>query len=118
MSISISATEWLAAAKHRRTVYPLKGTSKVSDDRVGDIIKDVLSFAPSSYNIQPVRITLVVGDKHKRLWDIVKQEAEPMLKAAGDETWNRMSQRFEMFKAAYGSVRRHSTRLPCLLRDT
>jgi hypothetical protein len=101
---NITTDQWLAAASHRRTVYPLKGTSSVSDDRVKEIIEKVLSFAPSSYNTQPVRITLVTGQKHKQFWDAILNAAEPVFKAISEDLWTTMSPRFEMFKASYGSV--------------
>ncbi|KAI8725576.1 Nitroreductase domain-containing protein [Fusarium sp. LHS14.1] len=104
MSPSISADQFLAAAKHRRTVYGLKDTSPVSDDRIEKIISEVLSFSPSSYNTQPGRITLVLGEKHKQLWDVVIEHAEPILKGAGPGVWDAMGPRFQAFKNAYGSV--------------
>ncbi|KAL7911029.1 Nitroreductase-like protein [Trichoderma velutinum] len=104
MSGKISAEQWLAAAKYRRSVYPLRDTSAVSDDRVADIVKEVLSFAPSSYNTQPVRITLVQGEKHKMLWDIAIEEAEPILKGVSEDVWNSMSRQFQAFRGAHGSV--------------
>ncbi|KAF4439655.1 nitroreductase family, partial [Fusarium albosuccineum] len=39
VSSLISANDWLAAAKHRRTVYGLKGSSALPDSRVEDILK-------------------------------------------------------------------------------
>ncbi|RMJ15064.1 hypothetical protein BHE90_004841 [Fusarium euwallaceae] len=104
MSPSITADQFLAAAKHRRTVYGLKDTSPVSDDRIEKIITEVLSFSPSSYNTQPGRITLVLGEKHKQLWDVVIEAAEPILKGAGPGVWDAMGPRFQAFKNAYGSV--------------
>ncbi|RSL52538.1 hypothetical protein CEP54_010849 [Fusarium duplospermum] len=104
MSPSITADQFLAAGKHRRTVYGLKDTSPVSDDRIENIITEVLSFSPSSYNTQPGRITLVLGEKHKQLWDVVIEAAEPILKEAGPGVWDAMGPRFQAFKNAYGSV--------------
>lgn len=95
---------WLAGAKHRRTVYGLKGTSHVPDSRIEDIIKEVISFSPSSYNTQPGRITLVLGQKHKDLWDSIISTAEPILKAAGPGVWDHMGPTLQAFKNAYGSV--------------
>ncbi|KAJ3522601.1 hypothetical protein NM208_g12787 [Fusarium decemcellulare] len=100
----VSANDWLAAAKHRRTVYGLKGSSALPDSRVEDILKQVLSFAPSSYNTQPVRITLVTGEKHKQFWDEIIAAAEPILKGAGEQVWNTMNGLFQAHKGAYGSV--------------
>lgn len=112
----VSTDQWLAAAKYRRTVYGLKGTSSVSDDRVEEIVKEVLSFAPSSYNTQPVRISIVLGEKHKQFWDIVLKEAEPLLKAAGEAVWAQMSGMLQGHKAAYGSVCYLATPWPTLLQ--
>lgn len=95
---------WLAAAKHRRTVYGLKDTSPVPDGRIEDIVKEVISFSPSSFNTQPGRITLVLGQKHKDLWDDVINVAEPILKAAGPGVWDAMGPAFKAFRNAYGSV--------------
>ena len=103
-SAPLTADQFLAAASHRRSVYGLQGTSKLSDAQVQRIIEQVLSFAPSSYNTQPVRITLITADKHKQFWDVISAAAEPVLKAAGDHVWNHMSGLFAAFRAAYGSV--------------
>ncbi|EHK23065.1 uncharacterized protein TRIVIDRAFT_53817 [Trichoderma virens Gv29-8] len=104
MAPTVTADQFLAAAKHRRTVYGLKSTSAVSDKRVEEIVGQVLSFAPSSYNTQPGRITLVTGEKHKGLWDAIIAAAEPILKGAGEEVWKTMSGIFQAHKGAYGSV--------------
>ncbi|KAK6206095.1 hypothetical protein LQW54_007930 [Pestalotiopsis sp. IQ-011] len=99
---TISADQFLAAAKFRRTVYGLKASSPVPDSRIEEILKEVLSFAPSSYNTQSSRFTLVLGDKHKQFWDIVIKESEDILKGAG--AWDAMLPRFQAFQNAYGSV--------------
>ena len=104
-AVNISTDQWLAAAKHRRTVYGLKGTSAVPDSRVEQIIEQVLSFSPSSYNTQPVRVTLVTGDKHKQFWDTIIEIAQPILQGAGEQVWQTMKGVFESHKASYGSVR-------------
>lgn len=100
----VSTNDWLAAAKYRRSVYGLKSTSKVPDSRVKEIVEEVLAFAPSSYNSQPVRVTLVTGEKHKQFWDIVINIAEPILKGAGEAVWGKMGPLLQSHKASYGSV--------------
>lgn len=104
-STFVSTDDWLNAASHRRTVYGLKGTSSIPDDRVEEIIKKVQSFAPSAYNSQPIRFTLVTGESHKRFWDTVLQAAEPILKSVSEQVWNGMQGFLQTHKAAYGSVR-------------
>ncbi|KAL4865183.1 hypothetical protein BDV12DRAFT_155056 [Aspergillus spectabilis] len=101
---SITAAQWLEAAAYRRSVHNLAGTSGVSDERVEEIISKVLSFAPSSYNTQPVRISLAFGEKHKQLWDVILQTAEPVLKGINPDIWERLGPFLESHRAAYGSI--------------
>ncbi|KAK8128976.1 hypothetical protein PG984_010084 [Apiospora sp. TS-2023a] len=101
----ITTDQFLQAAKYRRSVYALKNTSPVSDARIEQVVQEVLSFAPSSYNTQPVRVTLVLGDKHAQLFDEIIAAAQPFLtQVAGEETWKKMSGLFQGLKGAYGSV--------------
>ncbi|QKX61815.1 uncharacterized protein TRUGW13939_08971 [Talaromyces rugulosus] len=100
----ISTDQWLVAAKLRRSVYNLTGTSSVSDSRIENILQQVLSFAPSSYNTQPVRLNLITGEKHKQFWDTIIKTAEPILKDVGEGIWHTMGALMESQKAAYGSV--------------
>ncbi|KAL5342473.1 Nitroreductase-like protein [Aspergillus crustosus] len=101
---SITTDQWLEAAAYRRTVHSLAGTSSVSDERVKEIVSNVLSFAPSSYNTQPVRISLALGDKHKQLWDVILQTAEPVLTAINPEIWKRLGPFLQSHREAYGSI--------------
>jgi predicted oxidoreductase (fatty acid repression mutant protein) len=101
---SITTDQWLEAAAHRRTVYGVAGTSKVSDARIEEIVSKVLSFAPSSYNTQPVRISLAFGEKHKELWSIIIKEAEPVLKGMNVAIWEKFGPILNSHKNAYGSV--------------
>jgi uncharacterized protein len=100
----ISTDQWLEAASVRRTVYGLKDTCAISDARIEEIVQKVLSFAPSSYNTQPVRIAIVLGDKHKQMWDAIGEQVEPVYKGAGEAVWNAMGPRLQAFRGAYGSV--------------
>ncbi|KAL4765258.1 nitroreductase family protein [Aspergillus foveolatus] len=101
---SITTDQWLEAAAYRRSIRALGGASKVSDERVHEIVAKVLSFAPSSYNTQPVRISLAFGEKHKELWSIILREAEPILKSINPGLWQKLGPLYEVHKAAYGSV--------------
>lgn len=100
----ITTDQFLAAARYRRTVYGLKDTSHVPDSRIEEIVKGVIDFSPSSYNTQPGRYTIVLGEKHKQLWQIVIDSAKPILEGAGPGVWEAMGPRFEGFKNSYGSV--------------
>ncbi|KAK8043137.1 hypothetical protein PG994_013620 [Apiospora phragmitis] len=75
----VTTDQFLQTAKYRRSVYALKSTSPVSDERIEQVVQEILSFAPSSYNTQPVRITLVLCDKHAELFDEIIAAAQPFL---------------------------------------
>ena len=99
-----STDDWLAAAAYRRTIYELKDTASVQDSRIQNILQQVLSFAPSSYNTQPVRITLVTGERHKLLWDTIISAAKPVLKDLPEEGLQAFSAKLQSHKQARGSV--------------
>lgn len=103
MGFSISANQFLEAAAYRRTCYALTNTSKVSDDRIVEIVKKVLLFAPSSYNMQSARLTVVFGKKHEAMWDAVIEAAAPIFQKAG--IWGAMKPILEASRNCYGSVR-------------
>lgn len=60
--------------KDRRTYYQLSDKSPISDDKIREIIEHVLRWAPSSFNSQSARVVLLLGENHKKLWEITKAE--------------------------------------------
>jgi predicted oxidoreductase (fatty acid repression mutant protein) len=102
--VKVPTSEFIKAIGYRRTVYPLSDKVDVSDDRIEEIVKEVLSVAPSSYNNQPMRVAIMLGGEHKKLWKIIRDQALPLLQGAGEQVVAMMTQRFDMFEAAYGSV--------------
>lgn len=105
---SISTDQWLAAAKHRSSIYKIGITCAVSDSRIEEILQHALFFGPSSYNTQPARLTLCTGEKHKGLWDIFIKTAEPILLSVNEGVWSTMDGVMKSEKGAYGSVRAFS----------
>ena len=51
-----------------------------------------------------MRVAILLGAEHKKFWQIVRKNALPILQGAGEQVVNMMTQRFDMFEAAYGSV--------------
>ena len=101
---SVTADQWLDAAAYRRSTHGLAGTSKLPDKRVEEILTKVLAFAPSAYNTQPVRLMLITGEKHKQMWSIINEKAEPLLKGINPAIWERLGPLFKGHHDAYGSV--------------
>ena len=108
----VSTAEYLKAIGYRRTVYPLSDKNlPISDDRIVEVVSEVLKIAPSSFNNQTFRVAIMLGEQHKKFWQIVIDNAMPILQGAGEEVVKAMDQRFTMFKAAYGTVSAY----PCLI---
>lgn len=60
------------ALEHRRSYYSISSDSPVLDEEVVHIIRTAVKYVPSAFNSQSTRIVLLLGDEHKKLWDIVK----------------------------------------------
>lgn len=61
------------ALEHRRTYYSIGSDSPVLDEEVVHIIRTAVKNVPSAFNSQTTRIVLLLGDEHKKLWNIVKE---------------------------------------------
>ena len=71
------------ALEHRRSYYSIGSDSPVLDEEVVHIIRTAVKNVPSAFNSQSTRIVLLLGDEHKKLWDIVKNTLK-QYDAAGD----------------------------------
>lgn len=102
---SVKSSAYLEAVKYRRTVYGVNDDVSVSDDRIIEIVNEVIQTLPSSWNMQSTRILVTLGKEHKRFWDAVIAAAKPFfLEKQGGEGWKRNENRFKSFQAAYGTV--------------
>lgn len=100
-----TSSTYLDAVKYRRTVYGVTDKITVPDERIVEIVDEVIQSAPSSWNVQSTRILVTLGKEHKRFWDTVIDFAKPSdLKAQSGEDWQRQETRFKSFRDAYGTV--------------
>ena len=89
--------------KHRRSHYQLKNSSPVSDNEIRSIVEHVLKHAPSSFNTQSARVVLLLGDDHKRLWEITKDELKKV--SVSEEAFNQSAKKVDTsFSAGYGTI--------------
>ncbi|KAI9063974.1 Nitroreductase [Trametes sanguinea] len=56
--------------KNRRSVYKISSESPIPDEKIEEIIKEAVKHAPTSFNSQSSRAVLLLGEEHKKLWDI------------------------------------------------
>ncbi|RMZ91783.1 hypothetical protein DV736_g967, partial [Chaetothyriales sp. CBS 134916] len=95
-------SSYWSAVQHRRTYYQLSDESVIPDEKIHEIIKDVIKNSPSAFNSQTTRALILLGTEHKKLWEEV---VKPAVKAvAPPEAWEASENRLSGFAAAYGTV--------------
>ena len=94
--------EFKEALKTRRSQYAITNTIKVPEDIVLETIKEAIKHTPSPYNMQSTRAAVLLGDNHKKLWEIVK---EVLLAKIGPERFVATEEKVNtQFLSGYGSV--------------
>ena len=79
--IFIMARSFKEAIQHRRTHYGIGNNSPISDNEIHEIIKTAVTHVPSAFNSQSTRIVLLLGESHKKLWEIVKDTLRKIVPA-------------------------------------
>ncbi|KAL8946616.1 MAG: hypothetical protein Q9222_007007 [Ikaeria aurantiellina] len=96
-----SSKPFFEAVKDRRTYYALSSESTIPDSRIQEIVKDAVLHVPSAFNSQTSRAVVLLGEEHKKMWDIA---IEVYKQSLPEEKFNHANQRFQMFKAGYGTI--------------
>jgi predicted oxidoreductase (fatty acid repression mutant protein) len=89
------------AIEERRTLYALDEKVTVSDERIIELIKNAVQHVPSAFNSQSSRVIILIGDKHKKLWDIALNTLKAIVPA---DSFPDTEAKINSFAAAYGSV--------------
>lgn len=69
------------ALKNRRSYYTITNESPVSDEQIKEILEYALLHVPSAFNSQTTRVVLLLGDQHKKLWEITKETLRKIVPA-------------------------------------
>lgn len=89
------------AIQHRRSVYRLSDRTQVSDERVVEIVRTAIDHAPSPWNGQEQHAVVLLGDEHRKLWDIVE---ETLLERVAPERAEATVKKVARFRDGRGSV--------------
>jgi predicted oxidoreductase (fatty acid repression mutant protein) len=92
---------FFSAVESRRTIYQLSHESPIPDARIKEIVTFALKHTPSSFNSQTSRVVLVLKKKHQELWDAIAEVYKAMLP---EDKFNHAKQKFDGFRAGYGTV--------------
>lgn len=106
------SSQYLNTVKARRTYYPLKKESPISDAKIQEILSDVVLHSPSAFNSQSSRAILLLHGEHNKLWDITKAALKAKVSA---EQYVVTEKKLNMFQDAYATV---SSYLPFLAKAT
>lgn len=90
------------ALMHRRSYYSITDSSPVTDEAIENIVKFAAEYIPSAFNSQSARLVLLLGDNHKKLWDIVKSVLKVQITP---EAFMKTEAKIEAsFASGYGTV--------------
>ena len=91
------------AIKDRRSYYQLGNSSPISDHELQSIIEHILMYAPSAFNSQSARMVLLLGDNHKKIWEITKEELKKVSKS--EEAFKATEQKVDTsFASGYATI--------------
>ena len=93
--------ELYTAMKTRRSRYDLTNKSTISDERIKEVLKDAINYTPSAFNSQSSRVLLLLGDRHKKLWDIT---ADTLRKIVPADAFASTQSKLDGFAGAYGTI--------------
>lgn len=90
------------AMEHRRSYYSLTNQSLITDQEIEAIIEKAVRHVPSAFNSQSTRVVLLLGEAHRKLWQIVK---ETLKKVVTESTFALTEKKIEhSFESGYGTV--------------
>lgn len=90
------------ALEHRRSYYALENQSPVTDEALVQILQTAVKHVPSAFNSQSSRVVLLLGEQHRKLWNIAK---ETLRKIVPPENFAQTEAKIDgCFAAGYGTV--------------
>lgn len=99
MTLAAAITDGFRA---RRSIYSLTNESTVSDERLEELITEVIKHTPSSFNSQTTRIVVLLKDENQKLWENALEVASSQIP---QELFEKMfKSRIIASRAAYGTV--------------
>lgn len=92
---------YITLATKRRTIYALGENLPISNEEVIALIKDAVKQAPSAFNSQSSRVLILLGQQHKKFWEIAREKLKQIVPA---ESFQATSDKLDGFSASAGSA--------------
>lgn len=93
--------DFYEAMKARRSNYRLTDATPIPAARIEEILRECMTFVPSSFHSQSSRAVLLFGARHKKLWSIVRETLRAIVPADKFEATNH---KIDAFAAGYGTI--------------
>ena len=88
--------------QNRRSIYALGKNLPISEQEVIEIIDNAVKYSPSAFNSQSAHAVVLLGENHKKVWDITYTELEKLLPT--DDAKATTKAKIDSFAAAYGTI--------------
>ncbi len=91
----------IKAYQKRRSIYALGNKISIPNQDIEKIIEECILQAPSAFNSQGSRVVLLLGDEHKKLWELVLIELAQIIPT---EKFTATEIKIASFAAGHGTV--------------
>eukprot|EP00026_Physarum_polycephalum_P015410 Phypoly_transcript_16082.p1 GENE.Phypoly_transcript_16082~~Phypoly_transcript_16082.p1 ORF type:complete len:232 (+),score=37.90 Phypoly_transcript_16082:128-823(+) len=97
------SNQFLDFVKNRRTFYQISNAlpEGVTEDKIEDIVKQLVLNVPSAFNSQSTRIVVLFQKEHEKLWDFTTEILKAIVPASD---FPNTEKRLGGFKAGYGTI--------------
>ncbi|KAJ5162111.1 hypothetical protein N7492_007503 [Penicillium capsulatum] len=92
----------LNGIRGRRSIHALTNQSTIPDERIEELISEVVKHAPSAFNTQTTRAVVLLKAENEKLWDVAREVASSTVPA--ELFAKAYDSRIAAFRAAYGTV--------------
>lgn len=90
------------ALKHRRSYYALSNQSPIPDEQIEEIVRFTVAHTPSAFNSQSSRLVLLLGEQHRKFWNLVKETLKKIISETAFEATEMKINK--SFLAGYGTI--------------
>lgn len=89
------------AVENRRSIRNVTKNANLGREEIVKLLEEALVYTPSGYNMQNVRLLLLMGEEHDKFWN---QSFELLMAGKSDEARAKTRQKFDGFQKGLGTV--------------
>jgi uncharacterized protein len=93
--------DFYQAIKERRSIYGISNEQVLTDDQIVELVNFAVKYTPSSFNSQSARAVVLLGDQHRKLWDITEETLRKLVPA---DSFGSTQDKMNAFRSGYGTV--------------